>query len=106
MAALTVLERALALVEADPLRNWPFRAYVLPPYGLALQEFGRAADAIDTLRLALEAEQRIEAEPVDERFKRLLASQAVAHSKVLLDVEFKRQFPKLRVTLRILILKV
>ena len=92
MAALTVLERALALVEADPLRNWPFRAYVLPPYGLALQEFGRAADAIDTLRLALEAEQRIEAEPVDERFKRLLASQAVAHSKVLLDVEFKRQF--------------
>lgn len=92
VVAIGALERALQLVEVDPDVRWPFRAYVLPAYGLALLELGRVVDAIAQLSLAMETERRIEGEVVDVRFKQVLASLASSHSRMLLGVEFRRQF--------------
>ena len=90
LAAQPLLAEALAVVDADPARRWPWRVYVLPTYGFAELGLGRTQVAVDALRLAVQAEERIAAEQL-QPFAQLSAAMDRAMGKQLLKVEYGRQ---------------
>ena len=90
LAAQTLLAEALAVVDADPVRRWPWRAYVLPTYGFAELGLGRTQSAVDALRLAVQTQERIAAEQL-QPFARLPDALERAMGMQLLKVEYGRQ---------------
>lgn len=89
-SAVRLLEQANEIVEALPEERWPWRCYVLPPYGFALLELGRNQEAEEVLQRALQAHDRIVSENLP-RFKEVVASLDEGMGKELIKVEFMRQ---------------
>lgn len=90
LAGHTLLAEALAIVEADPARRWPFRAMVLPHYGFAELALGRTRQALELLFLAIHNQDRITAEQL-QPFARLPAAMENGMGKQLLKIEYGRQ---------------
>ena len=90
LAGHTLLAEALAIVEADPARRWPFRVMVLPHYGFAELALGRTRQAVEALFLAIHTQDRITAEQL-QPFARLPAAMETAMGKQLLKIEYGRQ---------------
>lgn len=90
LAGHTVLAEALAVVEADPARRWPFRAMVLPHYGFAELALGRTPQAVELLFQAIHTQDRITAEQL-QPFARLPAAMETGMGKQLLKIEYGRQ---------------
>ena len=90
LAGHTLLAEALAIVEADPARRWPFRAMVLPHYGFAELALGRTRQAVEALFLAIQTQDRITAEQL-QPFARLPAAMDTGMGKQLLKIEYGRQ---------------
>jgi CHAT domain-containing protein len=88
--AITLLEQARDIVEANAVVNWPFRRYVYVLYGVALLETSCAEDAVIVLQLAAEAEHRILAENLP-RFSDIVRSMDTGLGKALLKSEYIRQ---------------
>lgn len=90
LAGHTLLAEALAIVEADPARRWPFRAMVLPHYGFAELALGRTRQAVEALFQAIQTQDRITAEQL-QPFARLPAAMETGMGKQLLKIEYGRQ---------------
>ena len=90
LAGHTLLAEALAIVEADPARRWPFRAMVLPHYGFAELALGRTQQAVELLFQAIHTQDRITAEQL-QPFARLPAAMENGMGKQLLKIEYGRQ---------------
>ena len=90
LAGHTLLAEALAIVEADPARRWPFRAMVLPHYGFAELALGSTRQAVEVLFQAIQTQDRIMAEQL-QPFARLPAAMETAMGKQLLKIEYGRQ---------------
>ena len=90
LAAHTLLSEALAAVDADPARRWPWRSYVLPTYGFAALGLGSTQSAVDALRLAVQTQDRIAAEQL-QPYATQLAGMDRAMGLQLLKVEYGRQ---------------
>ena len=90
LAGHTLLAEALAIVEADPARRWPFRAMVLPHYGFAELALGRTRQAVEALFLAIHTQDRITAEQL-QPFARLPGAMDTGMGKQLLKIEYGRQ---------------
>ena len=90
LAGHTLLAEALAIVEADPARRWPFRVMVLPHYGFAELALGRTRQAVEALFLAIHTQDRITAEQL-QPFARLPAAMETGMGKQLLKIEYGRQ---------------
>ena len=90
LAGHTLLAEALAIVEADPARRWPFRAMVLPHYGFAELALGRTQQAVELLFQAIHTQDRITAEQL-QPFARLPAAMETGMGKQLLKIEYGRQ---------------
>ena len=90
LAGHTLLAEALAIVEADPARRWPFRVMVLPHYGFAELALGRTRQAVEALFLAIHTQDRITAEQL-QPFARLPGAMDTGMGKQLLKIEYGRQ---------------
>ena len=90
LAGHTLLAEALAIVEADPARRWPYRAMVLPHYGFAELGLGRPQRAVEVLLQAIQTQDRIVAEQL-QPFARLPAAMETGMGKQLLKIEYGRQ---------------
>ena len=90
LAAHTVLSEALAVVDADPARRWPWRSYVLPTYGFAALGLGSTQSAVAALRLAVQTQDRIASEQL-QPYATQLAGMDRAMGLQLLKVEYGRQ---------------
>ena len=90
LAAHALLSKALAEVESDPARRWPWRLHVLPVYGFAELGLGRTQGAVDALHLAIQAQDRIKAENV-QPFAKMSVFLETAIGLQLLKVEYGRQ---------------
>ena len=90
IAGHTLLAEALAIVEADPARRWPYRAMVLPHYGFAELGLGRPQRAAEVLLQAIQTQDRIVAEQL-QPFARLPAAMETGMGKQLLKIEYGRQ---------------
>lgn len=90
LAGHTLLAEALAIVEADPARRWPFRAMVLPHLGFAELALGNTRQAVELLFQAIHTQDRITAEQL-QPFARLPAAMETAMGKQLLKIEYGRQ---------------
>jgi len=84
------LAQANAIIEADPALRWPCRYQVLPAYGAAVLEQGRAREALPLLRGALAAREAILAQQLP-RFRLIVPRIDEGLGLELTRVEYGRQ---------------
>ncbi|HJV74741.1 MAG TPA: CHAT domain-containing protein [Noviherbaspirillum sp.] len=88
--ALKLLEEARGYIEENPQERWPFRLYVLPPFGFALLVLGRNAEAVEVLTLAVQTYERVQAENLTT-YKQILFRSNESQGKAAIKAEFNRQ---------------
>lgn len=90
LAGHQLLAEALAEVEADPERRWPYRTAILPSYGFAELALGRPQAALESLNLSIRTQERI-AQAGLQPFARVPEAMETGMGRQLLKIEYGRQ---------------